>query len=69
MFEGEGLEVWEAQFRPILNPLRELVDSADSFEELKAGREALIARMDAQRLVKDLATAFFNARAARRRGD
>ena len=60
--EAEALAEWEEQLRPIINPLRELVNNAASYEELKTGLDTLLAKMDDRRLVQALAKAFFMGR-------
>ncbi len=62
--EAEALAEWEEVLAPIVNPVRELIASANSYEELVAGLEKLIGKMETRGLVKELATAFFKARGA-----
>jgi phage gp29-like protein len=62
--EREALADWEEQIAPILNPLRELVEGAESYEALKASLLDLLGRMDSDPLVRKLAEAMFQARGA-----
>jgi phage gp29-like protein len=50
--------------RPLIDPIRDLIRRAGSYEELVAGLEELVGKLDAQRLVRDLGTALFKARGA-----
>jgi phage gp29-like protein len=50
--------------RPLIDPIRELIQRAGSYEELVAGLEDLLGQMDAQRLMRDLGNALFKARGA-----
>jgi phage gp29-like protein len=62
--EAEALAEWEPMMRPLIDPIRELIQRSGSYEELVAGLEALLGQMDAQRLMRDLGQALFKARGA-----
>jgi phage gp29-like protein len=62
--EAEALAEWEPMMRPLIDPIRELIQRSGSYEELVAGLEALLGQMDAQRLMRDLGAALFKARGA-----
>lgn len=58
----EALADWDLQMTPILDPVRQLAESAASYEEFIAGLPALLDQMDSRELVQRLATAAFKAR-------
>ncbi|TAN61074.1 MAG: DUF935 family protein [Magnetospirillum sp.] len=60
--EAAGLEGWEQQMAPVIDPVRALIEGAASYEDALAGLKTL--RMDSGRLVEELAKAMFLARAA-----
>lgn len=53
---------WEEQMAPIVDPLRELAERAQSEEEFLAGLPDVMAQMDSQELVTRLAQETFKAR-------
>ena len=61
--EAAELAEWEEQMEPVIGPLRELVERAESFEEIEAAPPRLLPQMDTGRLTLALARAFFKARA------
>ena len=60
--ERAGLEDWEQQMAPIIDPVRELIQGASSYEEAIAGLKEL--NMDSSQLVETLTKSMFQARAA-----
>ena len=60
--EAAELAAWEEQMEPVIGPLRELVESAQSVEELERGLAKALGQMDVSRLTRALATATFKAR-------
>ncbi|SBW09188.1 conserved hypothetical protein [uncultured Alphaproteobacteria bacterium] len=60
--ERTGLEDWEEQLAPVVDPVRALISSAASYEEAIAGLADLA--MDSDQLVKALTRAMFLSRAA-----
>ena len=64
MLMAEALGGWEEQASPVLEPLRQAVEAADSFEDLVRRLAALIPTMDVQALADALAKATFLGRAA-----
>lgn len=60
--EATGLDGWEQQMAPIIDPVRRLIDGAASYEEAIAGLKGL--EMDSSRLVEELTKAMFLSRAA-----
>lgn len=62
--EAAGLDGWEAQMAPVIDPVRALIAGAASYEEAIAGIGGLLVTMDTDRLVAELAKAAFLARAA-----
>lgn len=55
---------WEALAEPVLDPIREVVQEAASFDELQARLAELLPRMDMNRFAERLARARFAARLA-----
>ena len=64
--EAEALSDWESQVDPIVEPIRKLASSSNSYEEFSEGLAGLMDRMDSTELVRRLAVAAFRARG---RGD
>lgn len=62
--EDEGLDGWQQQMTPILNPIKELLDSASTPQEFADGLEGLLEEIDDTKLVKNLARLMFLARGA-----
>lgn len=60
--EQTGLDGWEQQMAPVIDPVRTLIDGAASYEEAIAGLKGL--EMDSTRLVEALTQAMFLSRAA-----
>lgn len=60
--EAAALEDWEQQMAPVLNPVAELAESAQSFEEFLERLPTLTESMDSTKLVESLARAAFQAR-------
>ncbi|HYG91196.1 MAG TPA: DUF935 domain-containing protein [Azospirillum sp.] len=60
--EQTGLDGWEEQMAPMIDPVRALIDGASSYEEAIAGLKGL--KMDNTRLVEALTKAMFLSRAA-----
>lgn len=60
--EAAGLDGWEKQMAPVIDPVRKLIDGAASYEEAIAGLKGL--EMDNTRLVEALTQAMFLSRAA-----
>lgn len=58
----EALADWRPLAAPVVDPVRALAASADSFEAFAAGLPALLTEMDAGALVQSLAAAAFRAR-------
>lgn len=61
---ADGLADWQEQMTPITDPLQQLADQAQSYEEFLAGLPGLLQQMDATDLVKRLAAQAFKARGA-----
>ena len=62
--EAEALAEWEEQMEPVLGPLRDLVDGAESYDDLTAKLSAALGSMDTAALALTLAKAMFKARGA-----
>ncbi|MBI2235393.1 MAG: DUF935 domain-containing protein [Magnetospirillum sp.] len=60
--EQAGLDGWEQQLAPVIDPVRALIQGASSYEEAIAGLKGL--KMDSSQLVEALAKSMFLARAA-----
>jgi len=60
--EALALEDWEEQMGPLLEPLKALVASAESYEEVLEKLPGLLPEMNADQLVEQLAGAMFKAR-------
>ena len=60
--EAEELAEWEEQMEPVIAPLRKLVLSVNSFEELERRLPEVLGEMDVNRIALALARAFFKAR-------
>lgn len=60
--EATGLDGWERQMAPVIDPVRALIAGAGSYEEALAGLTGL--GMDSNALVESLTRAMFLARAA-----
>lgn len=59
---NEALEDWEPLMAPLVDPVQELADRSESYEEFLAGLPGLLAQMDPTALVQSLALATFKAR-------
>ncbi|MHC1700295.1 MAG: DUF935 domain-containing protein [Humidesulfovibrio sp.] len=59
---ADALEDWEPQAAPLVNPIQELADRSESYEEFLAGLPGLLEKMDPSALVRGLAVAAFKAR-------
>jgi phage gp29-like protein len=62
--EDEGLDGWQQQINPLLEPIKELLYSVSTPEEFADGLEDLLEEMDDTKLVKNLARLMFLARGA-----
>ena len=62
--EAIGLQNWQQQMHPILQPVQDLLDSVDTPEDFAAGLEDLLDEMDDTQLVKSLAKLMFQMRGA-----
>jgi len=58
----EALTEWEADFEPLLKPLRTLIETASSYAQVEAGLDDLITKMDAGPLADRLAKLQMKAR-------
>jgi phage gp29-like protein len=63
---AEQLADWEEQMTPVVDPVQQLADEVESFEDFLARLPGLADRMDISALVQRLAEGFFKARG---RGD
>lgn len=61
MLEGDG---WEEVMGPVVAPIRQLVENADSLEELQARLGEALGKMGTATVADSLARAMFQARAA-----
>ncbi len=59
---AEALDDWELQATPLVDPVQELADRSENYEDFLAGLPELLAQMDASALVRGLAVAAFKAR-------
>jgi len=59
---AEALEDWEPQVASLVDPVQELADRSESYEEFLAGLPGLLEKMDPSALVRSLAVAAFKAR-------
>jgi len=59
---AEALDGWEEQLGPVVNPIQELADKSQSYEEFLAKLPDLLQSMDPSALVRGLALAAFKAR-------
>ncbi|HEX9842255.1 MAG TPA: DUF935 domain-containing protein [bacterium] len=62
--EAEALAEWEEQLRPLINPIRRLIEEAETYEDLLTGLDALLGKLESQQLMRDLGAALFKARGA-----
>lgn len=62
--EAEARCEWEPMLRPLVDLIRELIGRAESYDELVAGLEDLVGKLESRRLVNDLASTLFKARGA-----
>ncbi|SNS05771.1 Mu-like prophage protein gp29 [Humidesulfovibrio mexicanus] len=62
-FAGEALADWEPQASVVVDPVQELADRCESYEDFLAGLPGLLEKMDPSALVRALALATFKARA------
>lgn len=60
--ERLGLEGWEEQITPMLQPLRELVEDASSYEDVESKLTGLLDRMAITEITRELAKRMFMAR-------
>ena len=60
--EEEGLQDWQAQMGPIVDPLERLLQNSDSYEDFLAGLPAVMEEMDPAEVVQRMATTTFKAR-------
>ncbi len=58
----EALGDWEAVLTPMLNPVQELADRCENYEEFQLGLGELAEEMDATELVNALSQTCFKAR-------
>jgi phage gp29-like protein len=58
----EAESEWEEQLTPVVDPIRELADRAESFDDFLAGLPGLLEEMDSEELVRRLAERTFRAR-------
>ncbi len=65
----DGLDGWQPQMQPVIDPIQQLVASANSFEEFAAGLPGLLNEMDSTQLVNALALQAFKARGVGDAGD
>jgi phage gp29-like protein len=61
---AEALGDWEEQIDPVLEPLRQAIEAAESYEDLSRRLAELIRKLDVQALADALAKATFLGRAA-----
>lgn len=62
--ELDGLGDWEEQMEPIVEPIKDLIEKSDSFDDFIAGLSDIIGEMDTAEIVKRLAVEMFKARGA-----
>jgi phage gp29-like protein len=60
--EELGLENWQAQMQPVIDPIKELFDQSENFEDVLQGLRGL--EMDMETMIRSLAASTFKARAA-----
>ena len=60
--EEEALQDWQAQMGPIVDPLEQLLQNSDSYEDFLAGLPAVMEQMDPAEVVRRMATTTFKAR-------
>lgn len=59
---AEALDGWEQQLAPVVDPIQELADRSQTYEEFQAALPELLRQMDASALLRGLAVAAFKAR-------
>ena len=59
---ADELADWEPLMTPVIDPIREALETADTVEDFEASLAGILERQDVTALVKSLATAMFKAR-------
>lgn len=54
-----GLQDWQQQMDPMLQPIADLLEQSSNFDEFEAGLDKVIGKMDSDHFVKRLATTMF----------